>query len=166
MFRPLAVYTPRSAAAGKLRLKHSVRANLELVSSSPLHGKSVAERGAHSTGFPQSGLVMSTHLYFTTPQTPHADPAPSIEHPKTHDRTAQPTTSGRTVPADRPVLRLVAAFEDGRVEHWECQEWSKRTDPRMAGTRQGEFSAVSGGWRNLWTQKVHNEAGTSSSFSV
>lgn len=61
-----------------------------------------------------------------------------------------------------PALRLVAGFEDGRVEHWECLDWSKRTDPRMIGARQGESSAGSGGWRNLWTQKVHNEAGTSS----
>lgn len=56
-------------------------------------------------------------------------------------------------------LRLVAAYEDGRVEQWECKEWQTRTDPRLRGSSHA--AASGGGWQNLCTQKGHNEASES-----
>lgn len=106
---------------------------------------------------------MSTHLYFTTTETPSAKATPLTGHPAIPNGTDQPSTLEPTASTQSPVLRLVAAFEDGRVEHWECRDWSKRTDPRMRGA--SESSTELSGWHNLWTQKGHNEASTSPSSS-
>ncbi|KAJ9097568.1 hypothetical protein QFC20_006143 [Naganishia adeliensis] len=111
---------------------------------------------AQREGKPRTGLVMSTHLYFTTTETPSAKATPLTGHPAIANGIDQPSTLEPTESTQSPVLRLVAAFEDGRVEHWECRDWSKRTDPRMRGA--SESSTELSGWHNLWTQKGHNEA--------
>lgn len=49
-------------------------------------------------------------------------------------------------------LRKVLAFEDGRVELWECKEWGRESDSRL------EKGA---GWGCLWREKGHNEASKS-----
>lgn len=100
---------------------------------------------------------MSTHLYFTRPGAPSAKPTPAEDDDVVLEGSA--TRLSVLEPADSrhvPMLRLVAAFEDGRLEQWECANWSKRTDPRMRIV--ADSSSRSGGWRNLWTQKGHNEA--------
>ena len=49
-------------------------------------------------------------------------------------------------------LRTVLAFEDGRVELWECREWAEESDVRLDKPA---------GWVCLWREKGHNEASES-----
>lgn len=51
-------------------------------------------------------------------------------------------------------LRTVLAFEDGRVELWECDQWGLETDIRLQKGKEGV-------WRCLWREKGHNEASKS-----
>jgi hypothetical protein len=72
--------------------------------------------------------------------------------------------------AQSRTLRLVVAFEDGRVELWQCdpestgsgcetdEVWRRPTDSRLLDS--GSSAQVNEGvvWRRLWREKVHNEA--------
>ncbi len=111
------------------------------------------------TAPPRSGLIMAIHLYFTQIR------------PSTNDGDPTPSTSKRTK------LRLLVAFEDGRVESWECyakngseqgeeeeeeeeeeEIWKRPTDGRMEVAQGKEDINVNVEWRRIWREKVHNEA--------
>lgn len=95
---------------------------------------------------------MSVRMYLTA-----AANAPITE---TNENTRTPFTEKDTHLGHR-ALRLVEAYEDGRVEQWECKDWQTRTDPRLRSSNG--VPKPGGQWRNLWTLKGHNEA---SKFSL
>ncbi|KAJ9095247.1 hypothetical protein QFC21_005613 [Naganishia friedmannii] len=97
----------------------------------------------------RSGLVMSVRMYFT---------GAAKDAPVTDTNEGKNTLLAKSDPRHGvPALRLVAAYEDGRVEQWECKDWQKRSDPRLRASNN-PAKAGGGGWQTLWTQKGHNEA--------
>lgn len=63
---------------------------------------------------------------------------------------------------DKNRLRLVAAFEDGRVDVWGCEEDSSRSDGWQRPWEQTWDRRLSPEiklWHSLWEAKGHNEAG-------
>ena len=69
------------------------------------------------------------------------------ETPTNPENTSNPT-------AQTLKLRAILAFEDGRVEAWECVNWAVASDIRLG-------RASRGGWKCRWREKGHNEASES-----
>jgi hypothetical protein len=100
------------------------------------------------TAPPRSGLIMAVYLYFSDIKTP---------------TNGESSTSTR----NRRQLKLLVAFEDGRVESWECcakdpseeegEPWKRPTDSRIE-VAEGKEINVNVEWRRNWREKVHNEA--------
>lgn len=114
---------------------------------------------------------MSIHLYFAArPHAPAAAPASDTDGnaatvettPVSSDISGAGVTAknGSSSSSSSTLLNMIVAFEDGRVERWECGDaaiddtaactWSNRTDARM--------NIGTGVWRCRWSEKVHHEA--------
>ncbi|KAH8089136.1 WD40-repeat-containing domain protein [Filobasidium floriforme] len=79
------------------------------------------------------------------------DPIPTISTPGTEGQNRNALIMGIHLYFHQDKLRTVLAFEDGRVEVWECDQWDLETDIRLQKGKEGV-------WRCLWREKGHNEA--------
>jgi hypothetical protein len=134
-------------------------------SDQKINANTTAGDGLGMEGENRSALIMGIHLSFV-PMVGDELPPTKLEqvepkekpnaNPDIEDDQREPANPDyRSIITPQTLkLRAILAFEDGRVEAWECRDWAVVSDARLGQAKQAER----GGWECRWREKGHNEA--------